>query len=431
MNADTPLPKMPSLLQVCGTLLCGLIVCVFSLNGVLRNLAANWTGTKSGDALLALAAIPDSLYKALPGAEYFTLELLVRWVLLSLAVFVGLLLLNSVRHQTANIFVAGVGGLLLGLFALTWVSLLIFLVGIVIFCVLWLFGLLYWIAMGILAFFLWPPVLYTLLSLLLVIVAVALIAHLWSLSLAQILAWLKELFSMFSVKALFAVVGLAAAAAVVWFVVVPFLVEYVAPILAAIAAWLKEYVAPVIAWVFSALGILLLALLALVAVAGVLFLLGRLLVDQFASARVCGRDMHGAFATGFIVGAAAGLTLLVCSANEDYRAVVNAAWAGTVPVYADADIISVVYALMPGSAENLLRSLFVRASVPIFDSAALVATLFVANCSLMMGLLSGAAVEPLRRLFTLDRMPALFKLVSGAFAALIILAVDSAASQDS
>lgn len=430
MNTDAPLPKMPSFFQISGTLLCGLIACVFSLNGVLRNLAGNWPGTKTSDALLALASVPDSIYKALPSAEYFVLELLVRWVLLSLAVFVALLLFNSIRHQTLNIFVAGLGGLLLGLFALTWISLLIFLATVVIFCVLWVFGWLYWIAMGILSFFLWPPILYTLLGIFFIVGVVALVAQLWNVSLVQIIAWLKEFFGMFSAKVLFVVLGLALAVAAVWLVVIPLWIEYVAPLLAAIAAWLKEYVAPIIAWIFSALVTLMMTLLIIAAIIGVLFFLGRLLFDQLASAQVCGRDIHGAFATGFASGAAAGLTLLVCSANEDYRAVVNAAWAGTSPIFTDSDIIEAVFTFIPASADALLRSLFVKASVPIFDSAVLVVTLFVANCSLLMGLLSGVTVEPLRRLFTFERMPALFKLVFGVFAAAITVVADSVANPD-
>jgi hypothetical protein len=318
----------------------------------------------------------------------------------------------------------------LGLFALTWVSLLIFLVRIVLYVILWVFELLYWIATSILSFFLWPPVLYTIIGVGLIVAGVALFALFKNISLAQILAWLKELFGALTAKTLLAVAALLATAAVVWFVVIPFWLDYVAPILAAVAAWLKEYVAPIIAWLVSAVGVLILALLVLAAVVGALYLLGRLLVDQLASARVGGRDIHGAFATGFATGAAAGFTLLVCSANEDYRAVVNAAWAGTSPVFADADIVRALFSLMPGSAEALLRNLFAKASVPIFDSIVLVMTLFLANCSLVMGLLSGVTVEPLRRLFVVDRMPALLKLLSGAFTSVVFAAADSIANSD-
>lgn len=431
MDTETPLSTKSVFFQIAGTLLCGLTVCVFSLNGVLRSLAGNWPETRTGNALLGIAAIPDTIYEALPGGKYFLLELLVRWALLSLAVFVCLLLLNSIRHQTLNLFVSGAGGLLLGLFVLTWVSLFIFLLGIVLICVVWLFGILQWILMAVLSFFLWPPILFTLAALGSVVGVVAVIALIRNLSLEQIFAWLKQVFALLTARTLIFVGGLAAAAALAWFVLIPLWIEYVAPLLALIAAWLKEYVAPVIAWILSAVVTLVLALLIMAAVVFVLLLLGRQFVDQLASARVCGRDMYGAFSAGFCVGAAAGLTLLVCSANGDYRAIVNAAWAGTSPVFADVDIVAAVYTLMPGSAEALLQSLFVKASVPIFDSALIVVTLLLANCSLLMGLVSGASVEPLRRLLTFDRMPAVFKLMFGVFVAFIAVAADSVANQDS
>lgn len=431
MTTDTSASNELTLSKTISTLFFGFVVCVFSLNGVLRHIADGLPWPKTRGALLALAAVPDGIYQALPGGRYFLLELLVRWAILSFGIFIGLMLLNSIRHQTANIFISGVGGLLLGLFVLTWVSLFLFLVAILLLCVGWLFSLLVWIFTAILSFFLWPPVLFTLIGLGLVIAVVGLIAYLRQLSLEQILAWLKQLFSVLTARTLFAVLGFAAAVAVVWLVVIPLWVAYIAPVLAAIAAWLREYVVPVLAWIMSALGVLFIALLALVAVVGVLVLLGLQFIDQLKSARVCGRDIYGAFASGFSVGAAAGLTLLVCSANGDYRAVVNAAWANTSPVFAGADVVGTVYALMPASEEAILQALLAKASPPIFDTALIVITLFLANCSLLMGLLSGMTVEPLRRLFALERTPVLFKLMFGVLVAVAVVAIDSQVSQDS
>lgn len=431
MTTNTSEPNGLTFSKTISTLFFGFVVCVFSLNGVLRHIADGLPWPKTRGALLALAAVPDGIYQALPGGRYFLLELLARWAILSFGLFIGLLLLNSIRHQTANIFISGVGGLLLGLFVLTWVSLFLFLIAILLLCVGWLFSLLAWIFTAILSFFLWPPVLFTLIGLGLVIAAVGLIAYLRQLSLEQILAWLKQLFSVLTARTLFAVLGLAVAVAVVWLVVIPLWVAYIAPILAAIAAWLREYIVPVLAWIMSALGVLLIALLALVAVVGVLVLLGLHFIDQLKSARVCGRDIYGAFASGFSVGAAAGLALLVCSANGDYRAVVNAAWANTSPFFAGADMVGAVYALMPASEEAILQALLAKASPPIFDSALIVITLFLANCSLLMGLLSGVTVEPLRRLFALERTPVLFKLMFGVLVAVAVVAIDSQVSQDS
>jgi hypothetical protein len=431
MNTISPAPARSILLQVGSTLFFGLIVCVFSLNGVLRNIGNKWPGTKIGDALVGLASVPNGIYDALPGGKYFLLELLVRWVLLSLAVFVCLLLLNSIRHQTVNIFVSGTGGLLIGLFALTWISLLVFLGRIVFICVAWLFGMLQWIIAGILSFLFWAPVLYTLVGVGAVVGVIVLVALLKDLSLEDVLDWLKGLIAKLSVKPLLAAAGAVAAAALVWFVLVPLWREYITPLLMLIAAWLSEYVAPILTWILSAIVVLILSLLALAATVVVLFILGRQFIDQFKSAHTCGRDMHSAFAAGFAVGAAAGLALLICSTNDEYRAVVNASWAGTSPIFADADVVAAVYAFMPRSAEALLQGLFTKASLPIFDTALLVATLLLANCSLLMGLLSGVTVEPLRRLFSRERMPPLFNLMFGLLVACAVIALDATANQDS
>jgi hypothetical protein len=431
MNTNSPTPAKSILFQIVNTLFFGLIVCVFSLNGILRNIGNNWPGTKVGDTLVGLASVPDGVYGALPGGKYFLLELLVRWVLLSLTVFICLLLLNSIRHQTVNIFVSGTGGLLIGLFALTWVSLLVFLGRIVFICVAWLFEMLHWIIAGILSFLFWWPVLYTLVGVGAVVGVIVLVALLKDLSLDDFLNWIKELIAKLSLKPLLAVAGMVVAVALVWFVFLPLWREYITPLLMLIAAWLSEYVAPILTWILSAFFILVLSLLTLVAIVIVLFLLGRQLIDQFTSAHTCGRNMHSAFAAGFAVGAAAGLALLVCSTNNEYRAVVNASWAGTSPVFADADVVAAVYAFMPRSAEVLLQGLFMKASLPIFDSALLVATLFLANCSLLMGLLSGVTVEPLRRLFSRERMPPLFNLMFGLLVACAVAALDAAANQDS
>jgi hypothetical protein len=431
MTANTSEPDRPTFSKIASILFFGFVVCVFSLNGVIRHIADGLPWPKMREALLALAAIPDGIYQALPGGKYFLLELFARWAILSFGLFVGLLLLNSIRHQTANIFVSGVGGLLLGLFVLTWVSFFLFLLGILLLCIGLVFALLNWIFTAIISFFLWPPVLFTLIGLGVVIAVVVVIAYLRQLSLEQVLAWLKQLFRMLTTRVLFTLLGLAAAVAVVWFVVIPLWVAYIAPVLVAIAAWLKEYVAPVIVWIMSALGVLFIALLALTAIIGVFVLLGLQFIDQLSSARVCGRDIYGAFAAGFSVGAAAGLTLLVCSANGDYRSVVNAAWASMSPIFAGADIAGAVYALMPASEEAILHALFAKASPPIFDSALIVGTLFLANCSLLMGLLSGVSVEPLRRLFARGQTPVLFKLMFGVLVAVSIAAISSQFGEDS
>jgi hypothetical protein len=85
---------------------------------------------------------------------------------------------------------------------------------------------------------------------------------------------------------------------------------------------------------------------------------------------------------------------------------------------------------MPARAEALLQGLLNKSSPPIFDLALLVATLFLANCSLLMGLLSGVTVEPLRELFSLQRMPPLFKALFFVVFGLGIMVLGSATQDD-
>jgi hypothetical protein len=430
---DTAAPTIaqrPTFFQVTLILLCGFLVTVFSLNGVLRKIGEGWNGTKSGNALLSFAAIPDILYNGLAGGKYFILGVLVRWVLLSLTIFVGLLVLNSIRYQTINIVVSGVGGLLIGIFALTWISLFVFLIRLVFLIVGLIFAFLYWVIAGIFSLLLWTPVLVTLIVIVVLACAIPLVAFVKDVSLAQIWIWFKGLFGRLSVKPLLFLAALVTVFAGVWFVLIPLWLEYISPIIALVQAWLNEHVIPILAFLLSGLGTLLLILLGLAAVAAVLYVLGKQFIDQLKSARWCGKEMHRTFCAGFSIGAAAGLALLVCSANSEYRAVINGAWASTSPILVDVDIIRVVYALMPASAESLLQGLLIKASPPIFDFALLVLTLFLANCSLVMGLLSGVHVEPLRQIFSRERLPPLFSVLFGVFIGISIVAAGAIADQD-
>ena len=101
-------------------LLGGALVCVFSLNGVLRYVANQWPDTRTNSVLLTIASVPDSLYRSLPGGPYLLFELLLHWVVILLGAYLLLLLIASVRHQSPVIVVSGLSGLLIGLIALTW-----------------------------------------------------------------------------------------------------------------------------------------------------------------------------------------------------------------------------------------------------------------------------------------------------------------------
>lgn len=418
-------PKSKRLLLSLGlNLPFGLLVVVFSLNSVLRHLAGQWPETKASGVLLSLATIPENIYSALPGGPYFLFELLIRWVLLSLAAFILLLTITAIRHKSASVFVSGFAGLFVGLFSLTWISILIFCVLIIIAIIAWLFWLLSVTLSAILSFILWAPILYTLIGIVLIIGAVALVAKLKDLSVASITEKLK-------LKPFLIGAVIAGLLGVVWFVVVPFWRAYINPILEQIKSWLKEFVAPPLGWFFSILFTIILSILTVALGIAVLVVLGMQFCSQFVSAKNCGSDTHMTFDAGFGIGVVMALLLVVCSANGDYRAIVNASWASTFPALGNIDVPGVVNALMPHSAETLLQTLFAKASIPIFDAASLFTLLFFANCSLLMGIISGVVIKPVRSLVNAARMPVLFRLLFGVFIGFAVMTIDSISNQDS
>lgn len=424
MTPEIAPPRRPLWFYIGRNLLFGIVVCLFSLNGLLSYLAARWSETKIGGALSSLAAVPQGIYDHLPGGPYFLLELLFRWVILSTVVFVVLLALSALRHQSATILLTGIAGLFAGLFALTWISLIIFIVIIVLAIAAWIFNLIQVILSAIFSFLTWWPVFYSLVGIG-TIIGVALLVILIS-----GISW-QDTLNKLKLKPLLIGGAVLIAIGVIWLVVVPLWRAYVSPLLAAIGRWLGEYVVPVLSWILTAIVALILLILAVGLGLGALLVLGFQYCDQFAAARVCGRSTHRSFDAGFGIGAVMAVMFLVCSANSDYRAVINASWSSTVPILSEMDIVGAVSILMPHTAETLLQSLFAKAAMPIFDAGSLILVLFLANCSLLMGLLSGVSVEPMRGLFNKDRMPPLFKLVFGIFVALTVNLVDSVISQDS
>jgi hypothetical protein len=85
-------------------------------------------------------------------------------VLLSLAVFILLLSITALRHKSASVFVSGFAGLLVGLFSLTWISILVFCVFIILAIIAAFFSLMSYIFSAIVSFILWTPILYTLIA---------------------------------------------------------------------------------------------------------------------------------------------------------------------------------------------------------------------------------------------------------------------------
>jgi hypothetical protein len=394
-------------------LIYGTIVCIFSLNGVLRMLAGRWPGNRVSAALLSIASVPDSLYGTVRGGPYFLFELFLRWVLISLGVYLLLLLISSLRHKSPTIFASGMSGLLVGLFALTWLSILILILVLLLALVGWIFAVVHFILAAVLSFLFWPPVLYTLLSIVAIIVVAGLIGLVKGFSIQEFWRNLKDWLRNISAKPVVIVLAILALAALIWFVGIPLWQYYISPILMIIRDWLVQYIVPILSWIGSVILVLVLALILITLIVGTLIAIGWQFAEQFSTARFCGQNTHTLFEAGFAIGAVMGLALLVCSGNPTFRSLVNVSWSDTSPILSSMDLSAAVYSLMPAQAEVLLQSAFAKASIPMFDLASLLAALLLANCSLITGLVSGVTVEPLRQLISRDRLPPLGKLLFG------------------
>lgn len=385
--------------------LCGVLVCVFSLNGLLRFIANQWPGTRTSSVLTTVASVPDSLYLSLPGGPYLLFELLLRWVVILFGVYLLILLISSVRYQSPVIFVSGMSGLFIGLFALTWLSILIFIVLLLLGLFRLIASLVSYVITAIISFFLWTPIFYTIVVLIGITIVAVIISVLKGISFRDLWEHFKEWLRNLSARPLVFLLALTALGALIWFVGIPLWEHYISPILLLIRNWLAEYAGPILSWAGSLLATLFLGAIVVVLTLLVLGVLGFQFVDQFRSARAGGGDTHQAFRAGFGMGASLGLVLLVCAATPAFRSLVVTSWSQTSPVLSSMDLGGAVYYFMPASIETPLHSALAKASLPVFDLACLLVTLIVANSSLITGMFSRVTVRPLRSLVALESLP--------------------------
>jgi hypothetical protein len=321
-------------------------------------------------------------------------------------------------------------GLLVGLFALTWLSILLLILVLLFFLVGWIVAVVHFIFAAILSFLFWPPVLYTILSIVAIGLVIGLISLARGFSLREFWKNLVEWLRSISAKPVVMVLAILALGALIWFVGIPLWQYYITPILMLIRDWLVQYVVPILSWIGSVLFVLVLAVIVISLMAGTLITLGWQFAEQFSSARFSGRNTHTLFEAGFAFGAVMGLVLLVCSANPTFRSLVNVSWSDTSPIFSSMDLSAAVYSLMPARAEILLQAAFAKASIPIFDLASLLAAVLLANCSLITGLISGVTVEPMSELINKDRLPPLGKLLFGLVIMCAAGLIGSLASED-
>jgi hypothetical protein len=121
--------------------------------------------------------------------------------------------------------------------------------------------------------------------------------------------------------------------------------------------------------------------------------------------------------------------MLVCFANDNYAELVNQAWAMTAPIGKGMDLVRTFHWLIPPNTADMLGGVLEGSSLPLFDSLILFVGLFLANCSILMGILAQIDMEPLRRIIDRDRYPILLATIGGALLALAAAILDNASSE--
>jgi hypothetical protein len=406
-------------------ILLGIVVCIFSLNGVLKALGGALSGSFIGQYLTKIAGMPDAIYQSLPGNEYFLTELFFRWLIISIVIFVFLLILNSLWLKSGGVFLSGIGGLALGAFVFTWMSLIVSGIAGILRLIGWIVYIVYIVVVWIVGILLWPPIMYT-------AIAVAGIAMAILILKALIDNWdeILDFLASFETWKMFFKLSLAGGLIVAFgYLVLKVWHLFLKTIYEAIRDWVIHYVFPVISGVFLVIGWLIAILLITGVILFLLLVLGYHYADQFLAARRCGRSTLRAFDAGFGFGISIAVIFLVCSVNPDYENLITAAWNTVIP-FKTIGLIDSFHILMPATAENFLIGLFVKPSLPIFDILSLLIGVFIANCSLTMSLVSGSVREPFRELARMNRIPIFLKLIAGAFITLLV-AVGGAFDVDS
>jgi hypothetical protein len=187
---------------------------------------------------------------------------------------------------------------------------------------------------------------------------------------------------------LWVVVGVVTAVAALLTAIVAFgmldgFLSWISGILDDLAAWIGRYIAPVIGWLVQALFILLIALVVLGVIVAVLGQIGRTVYLPIASAVHSGRDQ------GKCIDLAAGVglsfSLILCAAVIDGRfgGWLEATWRDTPVIGNTSAPIEFYDWLLPGAAEDLLRSSFGQYT-PTISVSLLLLVAFMAILSLLL-----------------------------------------------
>lgn len=371
----------------------GLIAVVFTLNGALGYVARQtrnvfWISVP----LQTLSDMPDALYTMLPISQYFWFELLVRWVLIGLSCYLLLASITSARQRNWSVIAAAFAGLALGMFIITWFTWVIWLVGVVSAIIAFFMDLI----AAIVHWLITPPMLYVVIAVVVLFLGFVLF-NAFHLRRNKVNWRRTALISMVLV-----VTGV-----LLWFSI------------------------PVLLGAIAFITVFLIFLLRSLAGLGAVVFLGNQLIDQFRSSVRAGQSAGELFDTSFAFGVNLAIVLLVCYANADYHNLVNEAWSRIVPFLQSTDVVGGAHSFVQPSMRTFLAEVLSGSSLPIFDVVCIIAALFLANCSLLMGSIVGLVPYTWRQIFAFERgLSPILTTIVGAFFTIIFAVIDNASNQD-
>lgn len=111
--------KHPHLLTHTGI---GFVVALFSLNGLIGALARRAPIPIMRTALVSLSGFAERCYAALPINRYARFVTLLHWIVWFIAAFFLLVGLAALRQRRLAVLVAGTTGWLIGIFIITWIT---------------------------------------------------------------------------------------------------------------------------------------------------------------------------------------------------------------------------------------------------------------------------------------------------------------------
>ncbi len=338
----------------------GLVFFIFNFRGFLEYAANHWAPLWLANPTFSLLRFTEKAL-AFTGSGTAWSPLLAEWLVVGLWWYIAILVATSFVFMKPGRLAHGLSGLCLGLGSIVLLSW----TGVVLVKIASIIG-------AILAFvFSIVGAVFHFISALVAVVFPYLAGIALVIGAMYALVHLARALSLTLVKYVLAAV---AAGAVVW-LALPLLRWCYASLLLPIL----HFLAPIVAWIFAAVGVVLMFVLAFVAVMGVagvlvfvVGMLGRLAIDQFRTAWQGGRGERPMALAGFSVGSAFALLLTVTAGLPDVAAGIDAAWHEHAWMLNTWSPAASHFQALPDVVANAAATVFQHANAPIFDAVVVV-----------------------------------------------------------